>query len=373
MKKLFIVVNVDWFFLSHRLPIALAAKKQGYDVTIICANTGHKEEVESHGISFINVPFERSGTNPIHELKCIRLLYRLYRKHKPDIIHHVSLKACLLGSLAAKMAKQKNVINAISGLGYNFTGDRSGLIQRITRFMISVAFKSKTFCFVLQNQDDVDLIDRLKLVPSENIMLIKGSGVDLKEYLYTELPQIDKLQFLFPARMLYDKGLNEFIEAATILKPKIVNKTEFVLAGDCDLENLSAIKPDELQKKIDNTYIKWIGFQKNMVPIYQQSSVVVLPSYREGLPKSLIEACAIGRPIITTNVPGCRECVIDGYNGRLVEVKNVEALASTILEFVENKHPMAQFSQNSRLLAEKEFSIENVINKTIEIYHKFEH
>jgi len=372
MKKLFIVVNVDWFFLSHRLPIALAAKGQGYEVTIVTANTGCKEEIESYGLSFIEVPFERSGTNFVHELKCIRLLRKLYRKHKPDVIHHVSLKACLLGSLAAKIVGHKNVVNAISGLGYNFTEDRGGLVQQITRGMISVAFKSKTFRFILQNHDDVDLISKLKLVPPENIVLIKGSGVDLNLYAYTELPKIDKMQFLFPARMLYDKGLNELIEAANILKSKIADKAEFILAGDCDLENLSAIKPNELQKKVDNDYIKWIGFQKNMIPVYQQASVVVLPSYREGLPKSLIETCAIGRPIITTNVPGCRECVIDGYNGRLIDVKNTEALASAILEFVDNKHPMEQYSKNSRSIAEKEFSIENVINKTIEVYHKFE-
>jgi len=369
MKKLFIVVNVDSFFLSHRLPIALAAKEQGYDVAIVCANTGCKEEIESYGLFFFDVPFERSGTNPVHELKCIHLLYKLYRKHKPDVIHHVTLKTCLLGSLAAKMLGHKNVVNALSGLGYNFIEGRNGLTQRIMHYMIPIAFKSKTFHFILQNPNDVDLIAKMKLVPSANIVLIKGSGVDLNTYSYTELPRTGKLQFLFPARMLYDKGLNEFIEAANILKSKICNKAEFVLAGDCDLENLAAIDPDELQKKTDNDYIKWIGFKKNMIPVYQQSSVVVLPSYREGLPKSLIEACAIGRPIITTNVPGCRECVIDGYNGRLIEVKNTEALASAILEFIENKHPMKQYSQNSRCLAEKEFSIENVINRTMEMYY----
>ena len=371
MKKIFIVINVDWFFLSHRLPIALAAKEQGYDVTIVSANTGCKDEIESYGLPFIHLPFERSGTNPIHELKCIYLLCKLYRKHKPDLIHHVSLKACLLGSLAAKLVGHKNVVNAISGLGYSFTDGRRGLAQRMTQIMISIAFKSKTFHFILQNHDDVDLITKLRLVPAPNILLIKGSGVNLNVYSYTELPQIGKLQFLFPARMLYDKGLNEFIEAANILKSKIADKAEFVLAGDCDLENLTSIKPNELQKMIDNDYIKWIGFQQNMIPIYQQSSVVVLPSYREGLPKSLIEACAIGRPIITTNVPGCRECVIDGFNGCFVEAKNIEGLASAILEFVENKHLMEQYSKNSRILAEKEFSIENVINKTLDLYGKF--
>ena len=370
MKKLFIVVNVDWFFLSHRLPIALAAKKQGYEVTIVSANTGLKEEIESHELSFIEVPFERSGTRFFHELKCIRLLRKLYQKHKPDVIHHVTLKACLLGSLAAKSVNHKNVVNAISGLGYNFIDDRKGLTQRVIQHLIPIAFKSKTFYFILQNHDDVDLISKMKLVPSENIVLIKGSGVDLNEYTYTMLPKTNRLQFLFPARMLYDKGLSELLEAANILRSEIAHKAEFILAGDCDPENLAAITPDDLQKKVDGDYIKWIGFQKDMLPIYKNSTIVVLPSYREGLPKSLIEACAVGRPIITTDVPGCRECVIDGYNGRLVKVKCVNALAFAILEFVEGKLPMEQYSLNSRCLAEKEFSIENVVNKTMEVYEK---
>ena len=370
MKKIFIVVNVDSFFLSHRLPIALAAKKQGYNVAIVCANTGYKEEIESFGLSFFDVPFERSGTNPIHELKCIRLLCKLYRKHKPDVIHHVTLKVCLLGSLAAKILGHKNVVNAISGLGYNFIEDRNGLAQRIIRYLIPVAFKSKTFHFILQNPDDVELITKMKLVPTKNIVLIKGSGVDLDEYSYTQLPKSDKMQFLFPARMLYDKGLNEFIDAAYQLKSKIAGKVEFVLAGNCDLENMTAINPDELRAKIDNDYIKWIGFQNNMIPVYQQSSVVVLPSYREGLPKTLIEACAIGRPIITTNVPGCRECVIDGYNGCLVEAKNIESLASAILEFANHRDRLELYSHNSRRIAEKEFSIEKVINKTMKVYNE---
>ena len=370
MKKVFIVVNEDSFFLSHRLPIALAAKAQGYAVTVVSANTGYKEAIENYGLSFLDIPFKRSGTNWGHEFKCICLLFKLYRKHKPDVIHHVTLKACLLGSLAAKMLRHKNVINAISGLGYNFIEGRNGLPQRIIQRMIPIAFKSQTFYFILQNHDDVDFITKLRLVPSENIVLMKGSGIDLNMYLYTELPQMDKLRFLFPARMLFDKGLNEFIEAANMLKSKIADKAEFVLAGGCDLENLAAIKPEELRKKIDNNYIKWIGFQKNMIPVYKQSSVVVLPSYREGLPKSLIEACAIGRPIITTDAPGCRECVIDGYNGCLVKVKDVASLASAILGFVGNKYPIEQYSQNSRSLAEKEFSIEDVINKTMKLYHK---
>jgi hypothetical protein len=163
-KNLFIVTNVDWFFLSHRLPIALAAQKEGYAVTIIAKNTGKKDEIESHGLQFIDIPFDRSGSNPFHELKCILLLYRLYKKNKPDIIHHVTLKAALLGCIAAKLSGRKNVVNAISGFGYNFTADRDGFKQKIIKNGMKWAFKSNSFHYIFQNPDDINQFVQLEYV-----------------------------------------------------------------------------------------------------------------------------------------------------------------------------------------------------------------
>jgi len=154
-KTLFIVVNVDWAFLLFRLPIALAALKENYQVTIITRNTGKKAEIESYGLHFIEVPFDRSGTNPLHELKCILHLFHLYLKNQPTIIHHVTLKAALLGCLAAKLAGQKHVVNAISGWGYNFVEGRDGIKQKIIKQMMKLAFKSKSFHYIFQNPDDV--------------------------------------------------------------------------------------------------------------------------------------------------------------------------------------------------------------------------
>ncbi|GHT88003.1 hypothetical protein FACS1894137_15980 [Spirochaetia bacterium] len=162
-KKLFFVVNVDWFFISHRLPLALHAIKVGYDVYVLTSDTGRIKELEKYGIQIITIPFKRFGTNVFHELKCILLLRKYYSHYKPDIIHHVTLKAALLGSLAAKLTKCKNVINAISGFGYNFTDDRNGIIQKIIKLMINIAFKGD-FYFILQNQDDIRMIDMMHLV-----------------------------------------------------------------------------------------------------------------------------------------------------------------------------------------------------------------
>lgn len=370
MKRIVFVVNIDWFFLSHRLPLALEAINKGFDVYLITANSGKRSEIEGYGINYIEVPFERSGKNLFHELKCIKLLAKHYKRLNPNIIHHVTLKAALLGSFAAKISGHKNVINAISGLGYNFTDGRNGPLQKLIRFMMRKSFKSDKFYFILQNPDDIEMMKSQKLVPDNHYRLIKGSGVDLKEFPYT-LPVIkDKIQILFPARILYDKGVIELIEAAKSLGKKWKGKAVFILAGDCDENNKAVVSEEELNKHLIPDYIEWIKFREDMILQYQQSDIVVLPSYREGLPKSLIEACAIGRPIITTDVPGCRECVIDGYNGRMVPVKTVVPLANAIEELCESKSLRDKMGSNSRVLAEQEFSIESVIEKTFLIYEE---
>lgn len=371
MRKIFYIVNVDWFFISHRLPLAVNAINEGYEVYLLTADTGKKLELESLGIHFIDIPFKRSGTNPIHELKCIYLLWRNIKDIKPDVIHNITLKAALLASLASKFAGNKNVINAISGFGYNFTDNRRGILQKIVKLLIRLVFRSSTFSFILQNPDDVNLMLKLNLVEKNRLYLIKGSGVDLNQFCFQTLPIHSKLRILFPARILVDKGICELLEAANLIKNEFQDRIEFILAGDCDKENLAVFPEAELRRHLIPNYITWLGFQKEMYSLYVNSDIVVLPSYREGLPKSLIEACAVGRPIITTDVPGCRECVIQNYNGILVPVKDTLSLANAIKELVNDFNKRIKYGKNSRLLAEKEFSIENVINKTFKIYQTY--
>ncbi|WP_294079899.1 glycosyltransferase family 4 protein [Proteiniphilum sp. UBA5384] len=370
MKRIVFVVNIDWFFLSHRLPLAVEAIKRGYDVYLLTANSGKRAEVEGYGIKFIEIPFERSGRNLLHEWRCVRILSKYYKQLKPDIIHHVTLKAALLGSIAAKISGYTDVVNAISGLGYNFTDGRNGLLQKFILFMMRKSFKSDHFYFILQNPDDIEMMKSQDYVSENHYKLIKGSGVDLKKFQFTPPLKNDKIHILFPARILYDKGVMELIEAAKRLEKNWKGKIIFVLAGDCDENNKAVIHEEYLLKHLVPDYIEWIGFSKNMISLYQQSDIVVLPSYREGLPKSLIEACAIGRPIITTDVPGCRECVVEGYNGLLVPAKTVEPLANTIEVLCGDYSLRMLMGKNSRALAEKEFSIESVIEKTFDIYEE---
>lgn len=370
-KKLFIVVNVDWFFLSHRLPIALAAKNKNYDVTIVSADTGKASEIINYGLSFIEAPFTRSGTNIYKELLLIRFLKKLYKLHKPDIVHHVTLKPAIYGSLAARKAGIKCVINAISGLGYNFTAGRQGFMQSLLNLLLKQSFKDGKLQFIFQNPDDVNLFKRLDLIKNDDqIHIIKGSGVDLNAFPFSPEPNGDIIKVLLPARMLYDKGVVELVNAAKSLKDKYRNKVCFNLAGDIDTHNPAAITETMLRSLLDPPYINWIGFQKSMPTVLSNHNIIVLPSYREGLPKSLIEACAIGRPIITTDAPGCRECVIEGYNGFLVPVKDHVLLAQHIARLVDDHSLRFAMAQNSRKFAEENFSIQSVVDKTLYLYEK---
>ncbi|WDF57140.1 glycosyltransferase family 4 protein [Mucilaginibacter sp. KACC 22063] len=369
--KVFIVVNVDWFFLSHRLPIALGAKEQGHDVTIIALDTGKGEEIKKHGLGFINAPISRSGTNAKGEAKLLFFLFKLYSRHKPDIIHHITLKPIIYGSLAARIAGIKNVVNAVSGLGYTFTNDRKGIVKPILDLMLKVSLKNKNLHFIFQNNDDLNVFKSKNILKDPgHIHIIKGSGVDLKQFNYSPESTNSPIIVLFLARMLYDKGLVEFIEAAKLLKDKYAVYTRFILAGEIDHDNPAGISEAALMDMLDHDYIHWVGFTNDVKSLIKASNIVVLPSYREGLPKSLIEACAIGRPIVTTDAPGCRECVIDKYNGYLVPVKDSVVLAEKIEMLIRSKDLRLMMGKNSRSYAEENFSIHKVVNDTINIYHE---
>lgn len=370
-KRVAIVVNVDWFFVSHRLPIALEALNRGYEVHLLTNNTGKREYIESFGIKFYQVPFVRSGKNPFKELLCVLKLKNYFNQIKPDVIHNVTLKASLLSSIAAKLSGHKSVINAISGFGYTFTDGRDGLLQKIVKSIMNYAYKNNTFSFILQNPDDLNEVKRLNFVPEQNLYLVRGSGIDLNDFSYHQPNDNERIVFTLPARMLKDKGILEFIEAAKLIKEKYFEKATFRLVGDLDLDNPSGISKEYLDSIADGEYIQWVGYQNDMKKQYIYSDIVVLPSYREGLPKSLIEANAIGRPIITTDVPGCRECICNYKNGLLIAPKNSKELANAFRFFLDNQEIIPQYGKNSRIMAESLFSIENVVKLHMDIYQRY--
>lgn len=368
-KKLFIVVNVDWFFLSHRLPIALAAIEKGYDVTILCADTGRKPEIIQAGLKHIHLPLSRSGMNVFAELRLIYLLSKIYIREKPDVIHHVTLKPVIYGSIAYRFYNSGVVVNAISGLGYNFTHDRKSFKQTLIDHLIKYSLKNDSFQFIFQNLDDIKLLqERTIKVKNNQINLIKGSGINLDQFAYSEEHVRSTQTVVLAARLLYDKGIMEFIKAAKLLKAEFVNNVKFIIAGNIDKDNPATISLAEIKKNTDGKYIEWIGFEPDMKQLLMNSSIVVLPSYREGLPKSLIEAAAIGRPIVTTDAPGCKDCVIEGYNGYKVPVGDHIILADKIRKLLVSPELRKEMGYNSRLFAENNFDIDEVVNKTLDIY-----
>lgn len=371
MKTLLMITNVDWFFISHRLVIAQEAISKGWKVYVAAEDTGRGCEIAVNGITFIDFKFSRSGTNPFEEIETLRNFRKLYKEIKPDVVHHITLKPVIYGSLTAKMLKVKGVVNAVNGLGYNFTSGRQGLVAKVMIRMMRYGFKRDNLTVIFQNGDDEKELATLGVVqPNNNVVRIKGSGVDLKKFKQTELPSFDIIKVLFPTRMLWDKGTKELHDATQLLKEKYKNKVQFILAGMADEDNKAGVPANYLNEWQDGEYVTWIGYQKDMVQVYNDSHIVVLPSYREGMPKTLIEACAVGRAIITTDAIGCRECVDEGVNGLKVPVYSVKELAGALETLFENPEMIKQMGDASRKKAEAEFDVRNVVDKHMEIYEE---
>jgi glycosyltransferase involved in cell wall biosynthesis len=369
-KKIVFLVNVDWFFISHRLDIAEEAVLQGWEVFVAAENSGKSHEIVAKGITFIDIKISRSGINIFEELSTLLQFYKIYQKVKPDVVHHITLKPVIYGTFIAKILKIKGVVNAISGLGYAFTNNRKGFVQRIMLIIMKIGFNRFNLSIIFQNNEDQEELQNLGVINSKNkIYRIKGSGVDLKRFYPDKLPEFDLIKILFPVRMLWDKGVKELNEATEILKIKYFGKIQFILSGLADRGNKAGVSEEYLREWEDGEYVKWIGYQSDMKPVYANSHIVVLPSYREGMPKSLLEACASGRAIVTTNAIGCKETVDEGVNGFKVPVASSTDLANALEELINNHDLIKQMGHNSRAKAEKEFDVKNVVEKHIEIYN----
>lgn len=368
--KLYIVVNVDWFFISHRLVIAKAAKKAGWNVTVVTADTGRLWEIEKAGLRVINLPMSRSGKNILQELRSFFFLYRLYRCEKPDVVHHVGIKTILWGTLAAKLASVLGVVNAISGLGGFFAKENDSVMVKMLPSVLRFAHKRENLLVIFQNQEDKKLYIENGFIKENQARFIKGSGIDLNEFCYTPEPEIGKILVLLTCRIIREKGVLVLTEAAELLRKEYEEKVEFWIVGGLD-DHPDAITKEEMDDVCDGHYIKWLGRRENIKELLQQCHIFAFPSYyMEGLPKSLIEACAIGRPIITTDNIGCRDVVTDGKNGYLVPVKDAGTLADKIRELIDDKKLRIKMGKASRKIAEREFSVEDVVKKHLDIYQE---
>lgn len=366
--KLLMIVNEDRFFLSHRKDIAVAAQKAGWEVTIVCKDTGQRKDIEALGLKMIDLPINPTGTNILQEIKTCKFLYTFYKKNRDAVVHHVGLKNILWGGLAARLAKVRGVVNAVSGLGVIFSGEKMGVMARGILEILKFSHRRMGVKVIFQNQEDKNLFLGHRIVNENQCEFIKGSGVDLNVFKYVPEQESDKLKVVFSARMVKEKGIIELIEAAEKLRKDYENKLEFWLCGRL-ADNADAISKEDLESRCNGKYIQWLDFQKDMKGVLERSHIMAFPSYyREGVPKSLIDACAVGRPIVTTNSIGCKDVVDDGVNGFLVPIKDSGALAEKLRILIEDKSLRERMGKAAREKAEREFSLETVVNRHLEIY-----
>ena len=368
--KLLMIVNEDRFVLSHRKDIALAAQRAGWDVTVLCKDTGLRHELEALGLMVQELPINPTGMKPIQEMRTLWFLYTLYKKNREAVVHHVGLKNILWGGLAARLARVHGVVNAVSGLGVVFSNEKLGLIARWILAVMRFSNKRKRVKVIFQNQEDKNLFLDYGVIEESQAVFIKGSGVDLDVFRYVPEPESETLKVVFTARMVKEKGVIELIEAAEKLRHDYEGKLEFWLCGRLAV-NADAVSQEELETRCDGRYIKWLDFQKDIKSILEQCHIMAFPSYyREGVPKSLIDACAVGRPIVTTDSIGCKDVVDDGVNGFLVPVKDSEALVRKLRILVEDRELRVRMGKAAREKAEREFAIGGVIEKHLEIYRE---
>lgn len=369
-SRILYVVNVAWFFLSHRLVLAKAALAAGYEVHVATTITDEKEReaILAAGIRLHELNFDRSGFRPLHEIRTVRTLVRLYRSLRPDLVHHVTIKPILYGSMAARLTRVPAVVNAIPGLGYSFEGSswlarvRRALIMRGYRFALG-HLNSR---IIFQNIEHLRMFCEAGVARPSNAVLVRGSGVNVAHFKASGEPG-GPVTIMLAARMLREKGIFEFVAAARQLRDKHP-EVRFWLVGDSDEANPGSIRTERLRDWHASDIVEWLGFRSDIASLLSQSHIACLPTYGEGLPKFLLEAAASGRAIVTTDIPGCRDIARDGVNALLVPPRDADALHAALEKLVEDPDLRRRLGEAGRVLVEAEFREERILGETLAVY-----
>jgi len=364
--KILFLVTEDWYFCSHRLPVARAARDAGFEVLVATRVNNHGKIIEAEGFRLIALKsFKREASNPLQILREILEVTLLYRLEKPDLVHHVAIKPVVVGSIAAWVSGVKNVVNAVAGLGYVFSSQKwrariiRPILNKILRFCLLKSF------VIVQNPDDEMLMKNQGLV--RNVKLIKGSGVDTSHFSAMPMPD-GNFTVGMVTRMLWEKGPAEFIEAIKILRANGM-AVHGILAGTPDLSNPNSVSLNQLEEWAKEEGIEWVGHVNDVREVWARVHIAVLPSYyREGVPKCLLEAAACARPIITTDMPGCREIVRHEKTGLLVPPRDAQALSEAIQQLCDNREMCVSMGSCGRELVLNEMSEDMVVQATMSLY-----
>ncbi|MDR1351556.1 MAG: glycosyltransferase family 4 protein [Zoogloeaceae bacterium] len=370
-EKLLFVLNDAGYFLSHRLPIALAAKKSGFEVHVATPDSDKTTLIRAHGLIFHPWSLTRSGINPFTEISAFFALARLFRRIKPDVLHLVTIKPVIYGGMAARLLRVPAVVVAVPGLGFVFSGRgfKAGILRSLVSRLYRAALKHPCLCAIFQNSENAELVSRLAGLQSAQICLIRGAGVDLTTYAFTPLPsEHDAPLVMLPARLLRAKGVMEFVEAARQLRKNGV-PARFALVGATDAGNPDTVSEQDIAHWAAEGAVEYWGYRADMPTVLALSSLVVLPSYYpEGLPRVLIEAQACGRAVITTDHPGCRAAITPDVSGLLVPVRDAVALAKAMARLLNDWERLQAMGKAGRALAEEAFDVRQVVARHLEIY-----
>lgn len=371
-RKAMLFANTEWYLYNFRRSLAVALRDAGYEVLLVSPPGPYGEKLRALGFRWIPAPMERRSLNPLRELALVKWLHRLVRDEQVDVVHGFTIKCAVYGSLAARLAGVPARVNAVAGMGYVFTSDdlKARLLRPVVRTLMRLALDGRGARLILQNPDDVALFERARLVDSERVRLIPGSGVDCRRFgPDAGRGEGERFRVLLAARLLWDKGLAEYVDAARELRAE-GRDIEFLLAGDPDPGNPAAVPEATVRGWVDEGVVRWLGHVDDMPALFRSVDAVVLPSYREGLPKGLIEAGASGLPLVTTDVPGCREVVSDGEDGLLVPVKSAQALAAAVARLHDDPALCARLGAAARAKALAQFDERIVIDRTVAVYRE---
>jgi glycosyltransferase involved in cell wall biosynthesis len=369
--KIILFANTDWYLFNFRLSLARALRALGHDVLLISPPGEFGARLQAQGFRWQALPMDRSSLNPLQELRLLAHLWRLYRREQPALAHHFTIKSVVYGSIAALLARVPARVNAVAGMGYVFTNNalKARLLRPVVRGLMRLALNGRGARLIMQNSDDMAAFARAGLSQPELVRLVKGSGVDLSRFQPggQTIAAGEPTRVVLAARLLWDKGIAEYVAAARQLRAQGL-PIRFLLAGAPDRGNPAAIPRATLVGWAEEGVIELLGHRSDMAALFASAHIAVLPSYREGLPKSLIEAAACALPLITTDVPGCREVVTHEVDGLLVPVRDASALASAIERLHRNPAWRHQLGLAARQRALAEFDERIVIEKTLAVY-----
>ena len=367
--KTLLFANTDWFMYNFNNQLIRSLMDAGHEVLVVVPDGPYIGHLSKIGCRVIVAPLKRKSINPVVELFFLHWLFRLFRREKPDIVHNFTLKCVLWGSLAALTVRVPMRVNELTGLGFVFTSNsvKAKLIRLVVYLLFRITLKGIGNHLLTLNMDDHNRFKSLKWLHPCKVHLVLGAGIDCCRFHPSKALPTSVFQVLLPARMLWDKGVREFVEAAKVLKARGV-RAELLLAGNTDSGNPTAVPEQQLTEWSASRVVSWLGHIDDIAELYRTVQVVVLPSYREGLPTSLTEAAAFGHPLIATDVPGCRDVVSDGVNGFLIPVMDYEALADAIFKLYVNRDLCDRFGSASRKLAEEKFDEKIIIKQRLAIY-----